>query len=101
VGCRYDKGQASFFTTAPIAGIGELKGRAVGISHFGAFSDFVARHVLKKNRLQPIKDVAVIQLGGTREIIAGMQRNLLPGGSICPAAEPSSARVGLSRIVGH
>ena len=77
VGCQYDTGQSSFFTTPPIASVGDLKGKAVGVSRFGAFSDFVARHVLKKNRLQPIKDVALIQLGGTQEIIAAMQKNLV------------------------
>src|SRR5207237_3460529 len=56
VGCQYDRGQTSFFTAASIASVGELKGKAVGVSRFGAFSDFVARHVLKKYRLQPIKD---------------------------------------------
>ena len=82
VGCQYDTGQSSFFTTSPIASVGDLKGKAVGVSRFGAFSDFVARHVLKKNHLQPIKDVALIQLGGTQEIIAAMQKNLVQGGSI-------------------
>jgi ABC-type nitrate/sulfonate/bicarbonate transport system substrate-binding protein len=82
VGCQYDKGQTSFFTTAPLASIGDLKGKAVGVTRFGAFSDFVARHVLKKHRLQPIKDVALIQLGGTQEIIAGMEKNLVQGGSV-------------------
>src|SRR5881392_2049826 len=43
VGCQYDTGQSSFFTTSPIASIGDLKGKAVGVSRFGAFSDFVAR----------------------------------------------------------
>jgi ABC-type nitrate/sulfonate/bicarbonate transport system substrate-binding protein len=82
VGCQYDKGQTSFFTTAPLASIGDLKGKAVGVTRFGAFSDFVARQVLKKYRLQPIKDVALLQLGGTQEIIAGMQNHLVQGGSI-------------------
>src|SRR4029077_14934244 len=65
VGCQYDTGQSSFFTTSSIACIGDLKRKAFCVSRFGAFSDFFARHVLKKNRLQPIKDVAFIQLGGT------------------------------------
>jgi ABC-type nitrate/sulfonate/bicarbonate transport system substrate-binding protein len=82
VGCQYDTGQTSFFTTPPVTSIAALKGKAVGVSRFGAFSDFVARHVLMKNRLQPIKDVAVLQLGGTQEIIAAMQKNLVQGGSI-------------------
>src|SRR5215468_3263424 len=67
IGCQYDQGQTSFFTTAPIASIGALKGKVVGVTRFGSFSDFVARHVLKKNSLQPIKDVALLQLGGTLE----------------------------------
>jgi len=55
VGCQYDRGRTSFFTTVPIAGVAALKGKTVGVTRFGAFSDFVARHVLKKFRLQPIK----------------------------------------------
>jgi NitT/TauT family transport system substrate-binding protein len=82
IGCQYDQGQTSFFTTAPVTSIAALKGKTVGVTRFGAFSDFVARHVLKKNRLQPVKDVALLQLGGTLEIIAAMEKNLVQGGSI-------------------
>ncbi len=76
------QGQTSFFTSSSITSIAALKGKAVGVTRFGAFSDFVARHVLKKNRLQPVKDVALLQLGGTQEIMAAMQKNLVQGGSI-------------------
>jgi ABC-type nitrate/sulfonate/bicarbonate transport system substrate-binding protein len=82
IGCQYDQGQTSFFTTPAITSVSGLKGKAVGVTRFGSFSDFVARHVLKMNRLQPVKDVAFLQLGGTLEIIAAMQKNLVQGGSI-------------------
>lgn len=82
IGCQYDQGQTSFFTTPAVASMGGLKGKAVGVTRFGSFSDFVARHVLKRNHLQPVKDVAFLQLGGTLEIIAAMQKNLVQGGSI-------------------
>jgi ABC-type nitrate/sulfonate/bicarbonate transport system substrate-binding protein len=82
IGCQYDQGQTSFFTTPTITNIGGLKGKAVGVTRFGSFSDFIARHVLKRNHLQPVKDVAFLQLGGTLEIIAAMQKNLVQGGSI-------------------
>lgn len=82
IGCQYDRGQTSFFTTAPVNNVAALKGKAVGVTRFGSFSDFVARHVLKKHALQPNKDVALIQLGGTLEIIASMEKNLVQGGSI-------------------
>jgi ABC-type nitrate/sulfonate/bicarbonate transport system substrate-binding protein len=99
VGCQYDRGQTSFFTTASNASVGELKGKAVGVSRFGAFSDFVARHVLKKYRLQPIKDVALLQLGGTREIIAGMQKNLVQGGSISLPLTLQARKLGFRELL--
>jgi ABC-type nitrate/sulfonate/bicarbonate transport system substrate-binding protein len=99
VGCQYDTGQTSFFTTAPVATIGALKGKAVGVSRFGAFSDFVARHVLRKNRLQPIKDVALLQLGGTQEIIAAMQKNLVQGGSISLPLTLQARKLGFRELL--
>jgi NitT/TauT family transport system substrate-binding protein len=99
IGCQYDKGQTSFFTTAPLASVGDLKGKAVGVTRFGAFSDFVARHVLKKNRLQPIKDVALIQLGGTQEIIAAMQKNLVQGGSVSLPLTLQAKKLGFRELL--
>src|ERR671918_1613752 len=63
IACQYNQGQTSFFTSPSVTNIGALKGKAVGVTRFRAFSDFVARHVLKKNQLQPVKDVALLQLG--------------------------------------
>jgi ABC-type nitrate/sulfonate/bicarbonate transport system substrate-binding protein len=99
VGCQYDTGQTSFFTTAPVTTVAALKGKSVGVSRFGAFSDFVARYVLKKNRLQPIKDVALLQLGGTREIIAGMQKNLVQGGAISLPLSLQARRLGFRELL--
>ncbi|MGH7887298.1 MAG: ABC transporter substrate-binding protein, partial [Candidatus Binatia bacterium] len=99
VGCQYDTGQTSFFTTSPIASIGDLKGKAVGVTRFGAFSDFVARHVLRKHRLLPVKDVALLQLGGTQEIIAGMQKNLVQGGSISLPLTLSARKLGFRELM--
>lgn len=47
VGCQYDKGRSSFFTTAPIASIIDLKGKSVGVTRLGPFSDFVAWHQVR------------------------------------------------------
>ena len=99
IGCQYDKGQTSFFTTTPVTSIGDLKGKAVGVTRFGAFSDFVARQVLKKYRLQPIKDVALLQLGGTQEIIAGMQNNLVQGGSISLPLTLNARKLGFRELL--
>jgi ABC-type nitrate/sulfonate/bicarbonate transport system substrate-binding protein len=99
IGCQYDTGQSSFFTTTSIASIGDLKGKALGVTRFGAFSDFVARHVLRKSRLQPIKDVALLQLGGTQEIIAGMEKNLVQGGSISLPLTFNARKLGFRELL--
>lgn len=99
IGCQYEKGQTSFFTTSPVSSIGDLKGKAVGVTRFGAFSDFVARHVLKKHRLQPFKDVALLQLGGTQEIIAGMQNNLIQGGSVSLPLTINARKLGFRELL--
>jgi ABC-type nitrate/sulfonate/bicarbonate transport system substrate-binding protein len=99
IGCQYDTGQTSFFTTAPIASIGDLKGKAVGVTRFGAFSDFVARHVLKKHRLQAVKDVALLQMGGTQEIIAAMQKNIVQGGSVSLPLTFNARKLGFRELL--
>ena len=99
IGCQYDRGQTSFFTTAPVTSIAALKGKAVGVTRFGSFSDFVARHVLNRSRLQPNKDVALIQLGGTLEIIASMEKNLIQGGSISLPLSLKARQLGFRELL--
>jgi ABC-type nitrate/sulfonate/bicarbonate transport system substrate-binding protein len=99
IGCQYDQGQTSFFTTASITSVSELKGKTLGVSRFGSFSDFVARYVLRKHRLQPVKDVAILQVGGTQEIIAAMQKNLVQGGSISLPLSLSAKQLGFRELM--
>ncbi|HYY25038.1 MAG TPA: ABC transporter substrate-binding protein [Candidatus Udaeobacter sp.] len=99
IGCQYDRGQTSFFTIPSVNNIAALKGKAVGVTRFGAFSDFVARHVLKNNRLQPVKDVALIQLGGTQEIIAAMQKDFLQGGSVSLPLSLKAKQLGFRELL--
>ena len=99
IGCQYDQGQTSFFTTASITSISGLKGKTLGVSRFGSFSDFVARYVLRKNRLQPVKDVAILQVGGTQEIIAAMQKNLVQGGAISLPLSLNAKQLGFRELM--
>ncbi|HTN71389.1 MAG TPA: ABC transporter substrate-binding protein [Methylomirabilota bacterium] len=99
IGCQYDQGQTSFFTTPSISSVSGLKGKAVGVTRFGSFSDFVARYVLKKNRLQPVKDVALLQLGGTLEIIAAMEKNLVQGGSVSLPLSLKAKQLGFRELL--
>ena len=46
-----------------IKSIDDLKGKSVGVTRFGSSTDFTMRYVLRKQGLEPGKDVTVIQTG--------------------------------------
>ncbi len=50
----------------------DLKGKKIGITRFGTSDDFLLRYVLGQWNLQPDRDVALIQMGGSPEILAGL-----------------------------
>jgi len=51
----------------------QLKGKSIGISRIGSSSDVAARVLLKGLGLEPDKDVAVIQVGGSSERAAAFR----------------------------
>ncbi len=61
-----------------------LKGRKLAISRFGSVSDIVTRMVLRHWKLEPIKDVALIQVGNTPTRIAAILSGQVDGGLINP-----------------
>ena len=51
----------------------QLKGKSLGISRIGSSSDVIARVFLKNLGLEPDKDVAIIQVGGSGERAAAFR----------------------------
>ncbi|HEU4340817.1 MAG TPA: ABC transporter substrate-binding protein [Candidatus Binatia bacterium] len=62
----------------------ELRGKIIGITGAGAFSDFAIRIYLKRNNLDPDKDVILRAIGGTSVRAVALERGLI-------AAAPFSA----------
>ncbi|MBI4528477.1 MAG: ABC transporter substrate-binding protein [Deltaproteobacteria bacterium] len=60
----------------------DLKGKRLAISRFGSVSDIVTRMVLRHWKLEPIKDVAIIQVGNTPTRIAAILSGQVDGGLI-------------------
>jgi NitT/TauT family transport system substrate-binding protein len=52
----------------------QLKGGSIAISLFGGFDDYFARIALKKVGLTPVKDVAIVQIGGNPERQSAMEQ---------------------------
>lgn len=77
--------------------IADLKGKTVGISRFGAASDFGTRMFLAKHGLEANKDVAFVQIGGQPEIAAALAKKLIAAAAMsqpmAAVAEQQGARL--------
>ncbi len=62
--------------------VADLKGKSVGISRFGAASDFGTRMFLAKHGVEPTKEVAFVQIGGQPEIAAALSKKLIAGAAM-------------------
>ncbi|HVO93563.1 MAG TPA: ABC transporter substrate-binding protein [Terriglobales bacterium] len=67
-----------YVMTAPeINSVADLKGKTIGVSRFGAATDFGMRIFLAKHGLAAHRDVAFIQIGGMPEIAAALSKKII------------------------
>jgi NitT/TauT family transport system substrate-binding protein len=71
-----------------------LRGKILGITRYGASTDFTLRYLLKKWGLEPDRDVKVIQMGGQPEILAGMQAGVIHGGILSSPGDFKAKKAG-------
>jgi NitT/TauT family transport system substrate-binding protein len=64
---------ALYVIAAPeIKSVQDLRGKPVGVTRFGATTDFAMQMFLKKYGLEPVRDVPIIQIGGVPELAAAL-----------------------------
>lgn len=68
-----------------ISKVADLKGKRVGVTRFGASTDFAMRTLLEKHGLKPITDVPIVQIGGMPEIAAAVANKAI---SAAPMSYP-------------
>ena len=76
----------------------DLKGKKIGITRFGTSDDFLLRYVLGQWNLQPDRDVALIQMGGSPEILAGLASRGVDGGMLSSPLHLQAAKFGYSLL---
>jgi NitT/TauT family transport system substrate-binding protein len=60
-----------------IKSLAELKGKTVGISRYGASTEYALRFGLKANGMDPDKEIKILAVGGDAARIAGLQNGTL------------------------
>lgn len=69
---------AFYILAAPeIKSIQDLKGKAVGVTRFGASTDFSMQILLRKYGLEPLRDVPFMQIGGMPELAAALSKRAI------------------------
>jgi NitT/TauT family transport system substrate-binding protein len=64
---------ALYVIAAPeIKSVQDLRGKPVGVTRFGATTDFAMQMFLRKYGLEPVRDVPIIQIGGLPELAAAL-----------------------------
>jgi ABC-type nitrate/sulfonate/bicarbonate transport system substrate-binding protein len=73
VGCFINTLPYELIVQESIRSAQQLKGKSIGISRVGSSSDVAARVLLKQLKLEPDKDVAILQVGGSTERAAAFR----------------------------
>lgn len=82
--------------TPEIKRIEDLRGKVLGVTRFGASSDFALRYALRHWGIEPDRDVTVLQVGGQPEIIASMKGGAIQGAPVVAPFELRGRKAGLT-----
>jgi NitT/TauT family transport system substrate-binding protein len=73
-----------------------LKGKKIGITRFGTSDDFLLRYILGQWNIQPERDVVLLQMGGSPEILAGLASRGIDGGMLSSPLHLRAIKLGYS-----
>ena len=86
------------FGAPEITSPAQLKGKKLGVSRYGATSDFAVRLALKKWGLNPEHDVNILQIGTTQDTLRAMQTKMLDAGVLSGTASLMARKAGFREL---
>ena len=86
------------FAAPEIASPAQLKGKKLGVSRYGATSDFAVRLALKKWGLNPERDLSILQIGTTQDTVRAMQTKMLDAGVLSGTASLIARKAGFREL---
>jgi ABC-type nitrate/sulfonate/bicarbonate transport system substrate-binding protein len=95
LGSHVNMERYSFGVSNDISTVQQLKGKKIGVSALGRKSDLIARVVLRRAGLDPLKDVEMVAIGFSPERAAAISRDLIQGAPLVPQVALQAERLGL------
>jgi NitT/TauT family transport system substrate-binding protein len=79
-------------------GLEDLKGKIVGVTGAGAFSDFATRTFLRRKGIDPDKDVTLRAIGGSNLRVAALEKGLVSAAPFAPEDTVRLLRMGFPML---
>ncbi len=86
------------FGAPEISSPAQLKGKKLGVSRYGATSDFAVRLALKKWGLNPDRDVNILQIGTSQDAVRAMQTKMLDAGVMSGTSSLIARKAGFREL---
>ncbi|HSQ19200.1 MAG TPA: ABC transporter substrate-binding protein, partial [Blastocatellia bacterium] len=86
------------FVAPEISSPAQLKGKKLGVSRYGATSDFAVRLALKKWGLNPDRDVNILQIGTSQDTVRAMQTKMLDAGVMSGTSSLIARKAGFREL---
>jgi ABC-type nitrate/sulfonate/bicarbonate transport system substrate-binding protein len=95
LGSHVSAERVSMGVSSDIAAIKELKGKKIGVSRLGGRSDLIARVILRRAGLDPLKDVEIVTAGLAPQRVLALTKNLIQGAPLSPEFASEAKGLGL------
>jgi NitT/TauT family transport system substrate-binding protein len=86
------------FAAPEITTPAQIKGKKLGVSRYGATSDFAIRLALRKWGLNPERDVNILQIGTTQDVTRALQAKLLDVGVLSGTGPLAARKAGFREL---
>ncbi len=88
----------AWYTQPQVKTWADLKGLTAGVSTYGSLTDQLTRYILRKNGLQPEKDVQIVQVGATTSAMQALRAGRLGLAILSPPFKWMAAEAGFHQL---
>lgn len=81
-----------------LSGPADLKGKSIAVTRFGSLTDLALRPVLEKWKLEPKRDVSLVQIGRLADIVPAIQQKRVAAGMLSFPTSFQAEKMGLKTL---
>lgn len=86
------------YSKPAIANLSGLRGKRFGVTRFGGALDFVSRYFLRQSGLDPNRDITMVQIGSTPDIVLALAADSIDAGTLSLPSNIKAEELGFRQI---